>query len=65
MSIKKNKLGLQDSERKRTPFQGGLDNKFFRGADSSGAPSRGAGETSEEAIEVSVKDKHEPVDRCA
>jgi hypothetical protein len=52
--------------KERTAFQVVLYKKFFSGwgeVGNSGAPSRGAGATSEPDVEVSAKDRDEPVVR--
>jgi hypothetical protein len=62
METKEKKQSPQDFKKKRgSPSRGSLQEILQWGTGSSGTPSRGAGATSEPAVEVSAKGRNEPV----
>jgi hypothetical protein len=65
METKVKKQNPQDFKKKRgSPSRGSLHEILQRGAGSSGEHSRGAGATSEPAVEVSAKGRVEPAVTC-
>jgi hypothetical protein len=63
-TVKKIKTGPKDLKQKRdSPSRRSLQEILQQGAGSSGAPIRSPAATSEPAVEISGKDRHEPVVR--